>query len=324
MNFIAMLVYIIVQIIFIPFAIIGVIIVYYKQILVSKKLGVSQTAIEIINGRWTMHLFGMRDDVATVKLIKTLPNTSIFGLWLFLVPFYLQYKISGKNKIYPVIAPPGNEGVANILMNRTVYFDSLIGKARDGAEQFVIMGAGLDTRCYGDLRDSGMKCFELDQTTTQQFKIDHLHKADIDTSHVTFVEVDFSTDHWYQKLEAAGYDPATKTIFLWEGVTLYISEADVRNTLKEIKAHSGPGSMVIADMYALGFVTGDLFPAMKKSLALLKLTDEEFGFGIDFASDHEANLKSFLESEGAKLEDAYFIGSNTKKGIWMVVAEIVV
>ena len=32
----------------------------YKQILVSKRLEVSQTAIEIINGRWTMHVCAQR------------------------------------------------------------------------------------------------------------------------------------------------------------------------------------------------------------------------------------------------------------------------
>ena len=46
------IVYVIVQILFIPFGIIGAIIIYYKQMYVSKKFGVSSTAIEIINGRW--------------------------------------------------------------------------------------------------------------------------------------------------------------------------------------------------------------------------------------------------------------------------------
>ena len=47
---------------------------------VSKKLGVSFTAIEIINGRWTMDKFDLRKDPATVKLFNVLPNTSALGL----------------------------------------------------------------------------------------------------------------------------------------------------------------------------------------------------------------------------------------------------
>ncbi len=40
----------------------------------------------------------------------------------------------------------------NVVSSRTIYFDHLISKSRDKAEQFVIMGAGFDTRCYGKLK----------------------------------------------------------------------------------------------------------------------------------------------------------------------------
>ncbi len=60
MDVIALLVFVIVQILFIPLAIVGFILVFYKQMYVSKKLGVSSTAIEVINGRWTMDVFGLR------------------------------------------------------------------------------------------------------------------------------------------------------------------------------------------------------------------------------------------------------------------------
>ncbi len=67
-NILALIAFIILQILFIPLAIIGAVWVGYKQLVVSKKLGVSQTAIEIINGRWTMHIFGLREDPAAAKL----------------------------------------------------------------------------------------------------------------------------------------------------------------------------------------------------------------------------------------------------------------
>jgi len=73
MEFIALLVFIVVQILFIPLAIVGVILIAYKQMFVSKKLGVSSTAIEVINGRWTMDVFDMRKDTASVRLNHVLP-----------------------------------------------------------------------------------------------------------------------------------------------------------------------------------------------------------------------------------------------------------
>ena len=63
MDFIALIVFVIVQILFIPLTIVGLILVFYKQMHGSKKLGVSSTAIEAINGRWTMDVFGFeRED----------------------------------------------------------------------------------------------------------------------------------------------------------------------------------------------------------------------------------------------------------------------
>ena len=235
-NILSLIVFIILQILFIPLAIIGAIWVGYKQLIMSKKLGVSQTAIEIINGRWTMHIFGLRDDHAAAKLTNVLPNTSTSGLWLALFPLYIYSRISGSTKWYPVIAEVGEEGIANLVLNRTGYFDSIIDKVKDDAEQFVLMGAGLDTRAYNNLKNSGLKIFELDQAVTQQLKRQYLQKAGIDTAHVTFVETDFSQEDWFSALIEAGYDPSKRTIFLWEGVTLYLGENSVRNTLRTVKS----------------------------------------------------------------------------------------
>ena len=322
MDFIALFVFMVVQILFLPLSIVGFMLVAYKQMYVSKRLGVSGTAIEIINGRWTLDIFGLRKDTASVKLNRVLPNNSLPGMWMFLLPSYLRYKISGKNKGYPSIAKPGEEGVLSLVMNRTIYFDNIINKSKDKVEQFVVMGAGFDTRCYGDIKNSHLKFFELDQTKIQELKRECLKRAGIDTSHVNYVEVDFKTEHWYEKLEMAGYDPGKKSIFLWEGVTLYLSEKEVRNTLKEIKERAGSGSIIVADLYAKSFVTGEYAPGMKKAMNLSKITDEEFGFGIDFSSDYENTLRTFLESENMKGGDTYFMGTKTKKGTYMVVAEI--
>jgi methyltransferase (TIGR00027 family) len=321
-NFFALIVFVILQILFIPLAIIGAIVVGYRQLIVSKNLGVSQTAIEIINGRWTMHIFGLRDDPAAAKLAPVLPNTSTFGLWLALFPLYVYSRIRGSTRWYPVIVKEGEEGIANLVLNRTGYFDSLIDKAKTDAEQFVVMGAGFDTRAYNDLKKSGLKIFELDQATTQQLKRKYLQKAGIDTAHVTFVKIDFSQDSWFSALVAAGYDPSKRTIFLWEGVTLYLGETAVRKTLRTIKANAAKGSVIVADIYAESFVTGKYAPGLKATLPILDTTDEQLGFGLEMANDYRQSLESFVTSEGLTVGETYFMGYKTEKGTWMVVAEL--
>lgn len=322
-NVLALIVFIPLQILFIPLAIVGAIWVGYKQLVVSKRLGVSQTAVEILNGRWTMHIFGLRPDPAAAKLASALPNTSTFGLWLALFPLYVHSRISGSPKWYPVIAKKGEEGIANLVTNRTGYFDSIIDKAKNNAAQFVIMGAGLDTRVYNHLKSSGMKMFELDQVTTQQLKRQSLQKVGIDTSHVTFVETDFSQADWFSALLKAGYDATKRTIFLWEGVTLYLGETAVRNTLRTVKANAAAGSVLVADIYARSFVAGEYVKGMKATLPILDMTEEQLAFGLEMAGDrYQQSLDAFINSEGLTLGDTYFMGHKTEKGPWMVVAEL--
>ena len=321
-NFLALIAFISLQILFVPLAIIGAITVGYKQIVVSKKMGVSQTAVEIINGRWTIHIFGLRDDHAAAKLTPVLSNTSTFGLWLALFPLYVYSRIAGSTRWYPVIAELGEEGLANLVMNRTGYFDSIIDKAKDDAEQFVVMGAGLDTRAYNHLKNSSLKMFELDQKTTQQLKRKYLQKAGIDTAHVAFVETDFSQEDWFNSLIAAGYDAGKRTIFLWEGVTLYLGETAVRDTLRTVKANAAEGSIIVADIYAKRFVSGEYAPGMKATLPILDLTEEQLSFGLEMTGNHRQSLKSFVASEELILGESYFMGYKTEKGTWMVVAEL--
>jgi O-methyltransferase involved in polyketide biosynthesis len=45
---------------------------------------------------------------------------------------------------------------------------------------------------------------------------------------VTFVPADFQTEDWLARLVAAGFDRAARTVFLWEGVTMYLDRAFAR------------------------------------------------------------------------------------------------
>jgi methyltransferase (TIGR00027 family) len=308
MRFMAFIIYMVVQIVFIPLAIIGFILVSINQLLVSKRLGVSSTAISAMGQRWIMNAYGIRKDPATAKLYRALPNGSEIGVWLLLFPSFLRYKI------HPALPKEGQESLMNAIIARTFHIDKLIYKSKDKVEQFIIMGAGYDTRCYGDLKRNHWKFFELDQEKTQKLKMECLKKAGIDASHVTFVAVDFSTEKWYEKLEKAGFDPGKKALFLWEGVTLYLSERDVRKTIKEIKEHAASGSILIADLCSKRLTT----------LQGVKATNEKFNFGLDFSANPEQVLKTFIKSEKVNLGDFYFIGHKTKKGAYMAVAEIII
>jgi len=232
----------------------------------------------------------------------------------------VQQKISGKPFLYPTVPAPGAEKLGDMMISRTLYFDQVLERALGDAGQVVLMGAGYDTRAYGSLRTEGVVWFELDQESVQGHKRDMLSRAGIDSAATTFVTVDFSVDDVFEKLAAAGFDPNVKTVFLWEGVTLYLTEQAVRKTMRDVRTHVPAGSVLLADFYA------DRMTAVAKSGALSKTldyTDEGLGFSLPLTRSHESTLTTFVESEGLELGESFFMGSTDSKGPFMVVAEMV-
>lgn len=319
MSFFSFLIYVPLQIAFIPLAIFGGILVAYRQMVVSKRLGVSQTAIEVLNGRWTMHIFGIREDAATAKLAASLPNTSLTGLWLALFPLWLKSKISGKFFLYPRVPKVGSEGLGEIMVVRTLHFDRIIDRVITEVEQFVVMGAGYDTRAYGDFRRDGVAFYELDQPNVQEHKRKALSDAGIDSDHVRFVPVDFRTQNAFEQLIDAGFDRKKKTLFLWEGVTLYLTESDVRKTIQDVRNYAPAGSTLLCDFYADRFINISKPKAVQKAL---NYTNEGLGFGLPLATGYEQVLRDFVESKRMSLGEANFKGSSNDKGPFMVVTEM--
>jgi len=230
----------------------------------------------------------------------------------------VKYKISGRYFGYPRIVNEGDESIAELVTARTVYFDGAIARALDHVDQFVLLGAGLDTRAYGVFKQENVTYFELDQPAVQKVKRESLRVAQIDARHVTFVEVDFSQDSVFDELGKTGYDPSKQTLFLWEGVTLYLDEVAVRATLQEIRKNAAAGSVIVADFYAKRFVEELGRGAKSKAL---DYTKEGLSFGLAFATDYEKTVEAFLVSEEMKRKETNFMGHNNAKGPFMVVAE---
>jgi methyltransferase (TIGR00027 family) len=319
MRLVALLVYVPLQIVFVPLAILGALLQTYRQMIKSRRLGVSQTGVEVLGGRWTMHIFGIRDDEPTMRLAAALPNFSRVGMWAVLFPLWVHARLVGKPTWYPRVTALGSEDLRDLVTARTAYIDTLMKDSLDDVEQVVLMGAGYDTRAYGEFRRPGLCFFELDQQATQELKKKALAISAIDTEATRFVAVDFQNDDTFERLAASGFDESKKTLFLWEGVTLYLGEDDVRRALRDMKNHSAPGSVIVADFYSTRMISIGKKKALEKTL---ELTNEVFGFGLPFDNNHEERLESFIESEGLALVSSYFMGENSIKGPFMVVTDI--
>ncbi|HET6488315.1 MAG TPA: class I SAM-dependent methyltransferase, partial [Syntrophales bacterium] len=144
-----------------------------------------------------------------------------------------------KNRIPP--------GMYEFMIARTAFFDRLVqGALRENIPQIVFLGAGYDSRPYRFkelIRDT--RIFELDIEPTQQHKIALLHRAGIPIPDpLVFVSINFNTDNIGDALFRTGFEKNKKSLFVWEGVTPYLSAKVVDETLSIIASISPAGSLI--------------------------------------------------------------------------------
>merc|ERR1712039_670918 len=68
------------------------------------------------------------------------------------------------------------------------------------------------------------------------------------------IAVKFGEELWWQKLLAAGFDPSAPSLFLVEGLVMYLGEAEVEEIFSEIYRLMAPGSVVMGDYVNKGFL----------------------------------------------------------------------
>jgi len=132
-----------------------------------------------------------------------------------------------------------------IAIRSRVAEDALAQAVRDGASQFVVLGAGLDTYAYRTASAATLRVFEVDHPETQAWKRQRLAEVAIAVpDHVCYVPVDFERDTLADRLTASGFDPAKRTFFSWLGVVPYLTEPAILATLGYIAVVPGGADVV--------------------------------------------------------------------------------
>lgn len=121
------------------------------------------------------------------------------------------------------------------IISRTLFIDELItNNAASGVEQYVILGAGYDSRAHRLDLPSSLRIFEVDQSEVQTRKRSKIPKELPNSENVTYVSVDFSNQSLSKQLLAEGFDQSKSTIFTLEGVSQYITKDALTSTIIEI------------------------------------------------------------------------------------------
>ncbi len=199
-------------------------------------------------------------------------------------------------------AERASDGLLHFVVARHRYMDDALKRAlRAGVEQLVLLGAGYDMRAYRLAKElRGRPVFEVDHPATSRRKarIVARHANELPTANVRRVEVDFETQSFRRELRKAGFRERRKTFFVWEGVSMYLTRAAVKNTLETLHAMSAPGSHVVMDLWYLPDEHHLLATARRFSSNLLALLGEPVTFGI-----HPEDVGPFLARLGFRARD---------------------
>ena len=204
-------------------------------------------------------------------------------------------------------------GLFGYIIARSRYMDDYLQvRINDGIEQLIILGAGYDSRAYRfDEIKENVRVFEVDHPATQKTKMEKLKRIFGNLpGHVTYVSIDFDREKLSEKLFENGYDKKLKTLFIWEGVTYYVSAEAVDKTLAFVANNSGRGSSIIFDYLPPSVV--DRFSKRNGSKAVLRLvarSGEALTFGIEAGI-----IEEFLSQRGFyQVENVY---SSSFKGAY--------
>ncbi len=197
-------------------------------------------------------------------------------------------------------------GFVWLMLVRTRYIDERMERAiHGGARQVVILGAGFDTRAHRFAKLlQNVNVIEIDYGTTQEYK-----KQRVETelggapANVVYAPIDFTRENLGDVLRRAGFDAGRKTYFICEGVSMYVPEEGMKETLWAIATESAPGSVLLLEYIN----RGGLEVLTKQPTGMIKNAfgwGEPFVFGVPDGEDRE-----FFREVGLELGEALKIGS---------------
>jgi methyltransferase (TIGR00027 family) len=236
-----------------------------------------------------------------------------------LLPKFLTFlfRINLLKKLFMKVLIPA--GMYEYLIARTKYFDSVFADAiAGGFEQVLIFGAGYDTRGIRLLQGKEAKIYELDAANTQRAKINQMKKRGIDIDpNIVFIPIDFNKESLKDKLTESGFK-RSRSLFLLEGLTMYLDREAVESTFDTIDEFSSDGSRIVFDyIYSSVLKRENALYGEEQIYQTVKFANEEWCFGFadgeaqTFLKNHHYDLTEELGPRD--LEDRYFKDGQGKK-----------
>lgn len=138
----------------------------------------------------------------------------------------------------------------------------------------------------------------MDYGPTQEYKKRRLREIFGSVpKHVKYVAMDFTRDDLPTQLRRHGYSATRRTLFIWEGVTMYLPATAIQSTLRTIRDNSGPGSTVVFD-YLLS-----THPAFNNP------KNQQAGWGEPLIFGFDGSATEFVRREGLEVVEDFLTAS---------------
>lgn len=156
------------------------------------------------------------------------------------------------------VLPAGRDPLAKGVRIRTAFFDDHIrGVLGVGSHvrQFVTLASGVDCRCLrlDCLQEAGVRTWLVDQPAVISAFRSQLPELEARPD-IQALAVKFGEELWWEKLVASGFDPSVPSLFLVEGLVMYLEEAEIEEIFTQIQRLMAPGSVVVGDYVNRGFL----------------------------------------------------------------------
>jgi methyltransferase (TIGR00027 family) len=135
-------------------------------------------------------------------------------------------------------------GLIDHMVLRTRAIDAhLLAALRSGVDQLVILGAGLDARAWRLPALKDVTVFEIDHPATQRYKRSRI-AGKSPPADLRYVAVDFEKERFVDGLERAGFRSEAPSVWIWEGVTMYLPLSAIHDSLAQLTSLAAPGSQL--------------------------------------------------------------------------------
>ena len=157
------------------------------------------------------------------------------------------HRMLARSMQFPLVSRLGRSPTFTFLAARTLFFDGETAAALDdNVDQVVIVGAGYDSRAWRLARE-GVDFFEVDHPATQTDK-----QRRAPALGPVYVAADLQNQRLYSLLREAGLRTDRRSVFVVEGLTMYLPRTRVELLLRDLAEVSAPGSRLAVNFTVQG------------------------------------------------------------------------